>query len=132
MIIQLPATIRASIPAHYVRLLNEANVARIESAPALRGHSIDVSVLDSELRWQHSDRCLHVNVAALQFASLSVGSHGPGQFVFLALHFGDAGGGGVRMLNPNISDAYDFDEIQAYLASILPCELHDIRKGRTR
>ena len=68
----------------------------MESAPALRGHSLDVSVVDSELRWQHGDRRLHVNVAALQFASLSVGSHGPEKFVFLTLHFGDPDGGGVR------------------------------------
>ncbi len=119
------------MPAQYVRWLDDSNVARMESAPAIPDHSIDLSVVDSELCWQYADRRLRVNLAALEFASLSIGSHGPEQFVFFALHFGDSDGGGVRMLNAHISNAHAYDGIVGTLSNLLPCEFRDVRDSQT-
>lgn len=119
------------MPEQYVRWLSNSNVANVECAPALPENSLDVSVVDSELRWQHGDRRLHVKVAELRFASLSIGSHGPKQSLFFTLHLGHLDGGGVRMLISHVSNADDFDEILSVLTKVLPCELRDYRNNGT-
>ncbi|TWT72659.1 hypothetical protein [Crateriforma conspicua] len=127
MNIPLPSTIAASLPTQYVRNLDDPSIAYMDSAPEIPDHSIDLVVSDTELRWQYRDSRLHVNLDTLNFASLSVGSHGPERFVFFTLHFGDPTGGGVRMLNAHITDAHAYDDIHGLLSNLLPCEFRDMR-----
>ena len=126
MNILLPTAIQATMPTQYVQHLDNPSVASVDTAPEITDHSIEIVVTDTELRWQYGSTRLRIDVNALNFASLTTGSHGPNHFAFFSLHFGDADNGGVRMLNAPIRDVSDFAGVVASLKALLPCPVQDL------
>ena len=125
MYIVLPSIIVASMPTQYVQCLYDTNIASIETVVGIQENSLHVVVDGSHFQWQYGDKRLCVALTALEKASLSVGSFGPKDFVFLTLHFGDPNGGGVRMLHAPKANADSFREIVAALKPLLPCPFED-------
>ena len=129
MNISLPVAIGASMPTQYVQYLDDSNIASMETVPEIQGHTIDVAVEESHLLWQYGNKRLRVNVAALEQASLSIGTFGPNELIFFTLHFGDPDGGGVRMLHAPIADGDSYREIIGTLEKVLPCRIQDFTNG---
>ena len=117
------------MPTQYVHHVNDANLASIETVAQNHAHAIEVVVDDSRLFWKYGNKCLCVALVALEKASLSIGTFGPNEYVFLTLHFGDANGGGVFMLRSSQADAESFGEIMAALKTLLPCPINDHTAG---
>lgn len=117
------------MPTQYVQHIDDPTIASMETVPQIQGHSIDVAVEESHLLWQYGNKRLRVNVAALERASLSLGTFGPNELIFFTLHFGDTDGGGVRMLHAPIAESDSYRKVIGNLEKVLPCQIEDSTNG---